>query len=62
MKMDEAYDDLAKLIAEIKEIHKQYLPPLRIGKGYEIVGILQDMALEDESEALKKWFQYYKYL
>ena len=57
--MPNDYEDLQRMIDELKAIHKQFLPPLRIEKGYEIVGleivdILQEMALEDESEVLKK--------
>ena len=57
--MTNDYEDLQRMIDELKAIHKQFLPPLRIERGYEIVGleivdIVQDMALEEESEALKK--------
>ena len=65
--MTDDYEDLAKLIAEIKTMYKKLLPPMRLKSGYEIVAtptgfvveleivdILQDMALEDESGALEK--------
>ena len=53
------YKDLQKMIDELKTMHRQLLPPVRIERGYEIDGleivdILQDMALEDESGASKK--------
>ena len=57
--MPNDYEDLQRMIDELKAIHKQFLPPLRIERGYEIDGleivdILQEMVLEEESEALKR--------
>ena len=59
MSTENDYEDLQKMIDELKTMHRQLLPPIRIERGYEIDGleivdILQDMALEDESEALRK--------
>lgn len=52
--MDKDYEDLQRMIDELKEMHRQLLPPIRIGEGYEIVGIIQDMALEEELAELKE--------
>ena len=58
-KVTDDYEDLQRMIDELKTMHRQLLPPVRIERGYEIVGleivdILQDMALEGETEALEK--------
>ena len=52
--MTDDYEDLQRMIDELKAITGCYFPPMKIERGYEIVDILQDMALEDESEALRK--------
>ena len=57
--MTDDYEDLQKMIDELKTMHRQLLPPIRIERGYEvdgleIVDILQDMALEGELETSKK--------
>ena len=49
--MPNDYEDLQRMIDELKAITGCYFPPMKIERGYEIVDILQEMTLEEESEA-----------